>query len=102
MMLVKLSYAACARSSSSASRTKAASSQLADPLPAETELLADRLERGGFAVEAEAKLEHPALALGKRDQSAANLLTLQGRCRLFGRIAGVGVAEELAELAIVL
>ena len=39
--------------------------QLANPLPAETELLADRLERGGFAVEAEAKLEHPALALGK-------------------------------------
>jgi hypothetical protein len=40
--------------------------ELSDPLPAEAELLADRLERGGLAVEAEPKLEHPPLTLGKR------------------------------------
>jgi hypothetical protein len=51
--------------------------ELSDSLPAEAEFLANPLERGGLAVEAEAKLEHPPLTLGKRGESAANLLLLQ-------------------------
>ena len=72
-----------------------------NPLPADAELLAYRLDRNGLTVEAEAKLEHPPLGLRQHGQRAANLLPPNRLRRLLGRVAGVGVDEQVAQLGVI-
>src|SRR5207237_2638510 len=75
--------------------------QLADALARQPQLLADRLEGGRLAVEAEAQLEQPALTLRQPPDGRAHRLAAH---RLTGRLGRVGralVGEEVAELAAV-
>src|SRR6059058_1259349 len=55
--------------------------ELSDSLPGQAELGADRLERLGLAVEAEAELEDPALALGQVGERLAYRAGAQGVLR---------------------
>src|SRR5919204_6740309 len=75
--------------------------ELAHALAREPELVADRLERPRIALEAEAQLEDPALALGQRVESLAHALLAQRLLRLVEGIARLAVGEEVAELALV-
>src|SRR6266508_4494357 len=70
--------------------------ELADPLPAEAELFADRLERGGLAVEAEAKLEHPPLVHVSRHPDRRGLTRKRALARLSDPPSGVGRELEAA------
>src|SRR5207253_3180431 len=71
------------------------------PLAREAELLADRLERGRLAVEAEAKLEQLPLARRQAANSLADRLPTHRVTRNFGGIGRARVGEEIAELAAV-
>src|SRR5262249_7197256 len=51
--------------------------ELPDPLSGQVELVADRLERPRLALEAEAELQDPALALRQRVERAADALLAQ-------------------------
>ena len=73
---------------------------LADALAREPELRSDRLERRGFAVEAEAQLEQAPLALRERCHRAPHSLAPHGVDGLLGGIACQRVGEELADLAV--
>src|SRR4029079_8531526 len=71
------------------------------PLARQVDLVPDRLERPGLAVEPEAELEDAPLPLGKRVEGLAHALAAK---RLFGlveRIGSLAVREEIAELALV-
>src|SRR5262245_48547699 len=75
--------------------------ELADALACQVELVADRLKRPRLALEAEAKLEDPALTLRKRVQSTANALPAERLLGLVERIGGLAVGEQVAQLALV-
>src|SRR4051812_42725651 len=75
--------------------------ELADALTREIELVADRFERPGLALEAETKLQDAPLPLGEGVQSTTDALAPQ---RLFGLVKRIGclpVGEEVAELTLV-
>src|SRR6266508_2150977 len=76
--------------------------ELADALAREAELLADRLERLRLAVEPEAELDDPALALRQILDRATHGLAPVRRGRLLDRIARGRVVEQIAELSVVL
>ena len=63
--------------------------------------MADRLERPGLALEAEAKLEDAPLALGERVERPADALAAKRLLGLVERVGGVAVGEEVAQLALV-
>src|SRR3954453_6737917 len=75
--------------------------ELADALARQIELVADRLERPGLALEAEAQLQDPALPLGQRVERAPHALAAERLLGLVERIGGLAVGEEVAELALV-
>src|SRR5439155_15491942 len=75
--------------------------ELADALAREVELVPDRLERPGLAIEAEAQLEDPPLALGQGVESAPHALAAERLLGLVKRVGGLAVGEEIAELALV-
>ena len=67
----------------------------------QVELVPDRLERPRLALEAEAQLEDPPLALRKRVERTAHALAAQRLLGFLERIGGLAVGEEIAELALV-
>src|SRR5437868_12358926 len=67
--------------------------ELTDALARQVELVPDRLERPRLALEAEAKLENPALPLGERIECAAHALATERFLRLVERIAGRAARE---------
>src|SRR5262249_52623348 len=75
--------------------------QLAHAFAREVELVPDRLERPGLALEAEPKLENAALALWKRIQSTPHTLAPQRLLRFVERIRSLAICKEIAELALV-
>src|SRR6478672_3314046 len=75
--------------------------QLADPLAGQVELVPDRLERPRLALEAEAKLEDPALPLGQSVERAADSLLAQRLLGLVERIRRLAIGEEIAKLALI-
>src|SRR5262245_30450922 len=69
---------------------------LADPLAGDVELLADLLEGPGAPVlEAEAELEHPALAAGERVEHGLDLLLEELVRRGLGRRQRAAVLDEV-------
>src|SRR5213078_5403908 len=64
-------------------------------------LVADRLERPRLAVEAEAQLEDPPLALGQGVERPPHALAAKRLLGLVERIGSLAVREEVAELALV-
>ena len=75
--------------------------ELADSLARQVELVPDRLERPGLALEAEAQLENAPLALRQRVERTPDTLLAQRLLGLVERIRGLAVGEEVAELALV-
>src|SRR6266566_3452165 len=75
--------------------------ELTDPLTGQIELVPDRLQSPRLAVEAEAKLQDPALPLGQSVERAADSLLAQRLLGLVERIRRLAVGEEIAELALV-
>src|SRR6188508_2207832 len=75
--------------------------ELADPLAGEIELVADRLERPGLALEAEPQLEDAPLPLGEGVERAADALLAERLLGLVERVDGLAVGEQVAELALV-
>src|SRR5215210_4296161 len=75
---------------------------LTHPLAADLQLAADLLQRRGLAVEAEAELQHPPLAL----RQATHGITHRPRTQRLGslglRVDGVRVGEQVAELTLAL
>src|SRR4029450_10983609 len=61
--------------------------ELADPLARQVELVPDRLERPGLALEAEAQVEDTPLALRERFERAPHALPAE---RLFGLVERIG------------
>src|SRR5688572_25127147 len=72
--------------------------ELADALARQPELGADRLERPGVALEAEAKLEDAPLPLEKRVQGLADALLAKRLLGLVEGIDGLAIGEKIAEL----
>src|SRR5207244_976580 len=75
--------------------------ELPDALAGQVELVADRLERPGLALEAEAQLEDAPFPLGQGGKGPTHTLAAK---RLFGlveRVGGLAVGEEIAELSLV-
>ena len=70
--------------------------ELADALAGEIELVPDRLERPGLALEAEAELEDAPLALRERVERAADALLAQRLLRLVERVGGLAVGKEVS------
>src|SRR5207244_3237225 len=75
--------------------------ELTDALSGQIELVADRLERPGLALEAEPQLEDPPLPLGQGVERAPHAPAAQRLLGLVERIGGLAVREEIAELALV-
>ena len=75
--------------------------ELAHALARQVELVADRLERPRLAVEPEAELEDPPLALGERVERLADALPAERLLGLVERVGGLAVGEQVAELALV-
>src|SRR6185436_12465900 len=75
--------------------------ELPHSLAREIELLADRLERPRLALEPEAQLENPPLALRQRVERLADALAAERLLGLVERIGRLAVGEEVAELALV-
>src|SRR5437764_8100310 len=73
---------------------------LPDALAAETELLADLLQRCRLAGEAVAHLEHTALAIRQLGQRALHCVPAVRVGSLLHRILSLGIGEEVAELAV--
>ena len=71
--------------------------ELADALARQVELVPDRLERPGLALEAEAELQDPPLALGKSVERAPDALLAQRLLGLVERVRGLAVGEEVPE-----
>src|SRR5204863_2609075 len=75
--------------------------ELPDALARQVQLVADRLERPGLALEPEAQLKDPAFAFGQCVECAAHALPTK---RLLGLVEGVrrlAVGKQVAELALV-
>src|SRR3954454_8822168 len=75
--------------------------QLPHPLAGQVELVTDRLERPRLALEAEAQLEDPPLALRKPIERLPHALPPERLLGLFERVRSLAVGEEVAELALV-
>src|SRR6266852_3586403 len=75
--------------------------QLPDALARQVELVPDRLERPGLALETKAKLEDPPLPLRQGVESAPHALATQRLLGLVERIGGLAVGEQVTELALV-
>src|SRR5258708_9612082 len=75
--------------------------ELPDALARQVELVADRLECPGLALEAEPQLQDPSLALGKSVQRLADVLAAKRFLGLVEWIGGFAVCEEIAKLALV-
>src|SRR2546421_196478 len=75
--------------------------ELPDALSRQVELVADRLERPGLALEAEAELEDAPLALRERVERPTDALAAERLLGLVERVGGLAVGEEVAELALV-
>src|SRR6266508_3474871 len=75
--------------------------ELPDALPRQIQLVADRLECPGLALEAEPQLEDAPLALGQGVERPAHALAPERLLRLVERIRGLAVCEQVAELALV-
>src|SRR5919201_3885269 len=73
---------------------------LPDPLAAQTELLADLLERRRLAGEAVPHLEHAPLSIRQLGQRALDRMPAVRIGRLLHRILGLRIREEVAELAV--
>jgi hypothetical protein len=63
--------------------------------------VADRLQRPGLALEPEAQLEDPPLALGKRVERAPDALPAERLLGLVERVGRLAIGEEVSELALV-
>src|SRR3954470_22400120 len=74
--------------------------ELPDALPRQAELLADRFERGGLGLEAEAELDDAPLPLGQIRDRPLNALPADRLDRLLGGIDRRLVGEEGAELRV--
>ena len=74
--------------------------ELPDALPRQAELLADRLERGGLGLEAEAKLDDAPLPLGQIRDRALHALPPDRLDRFLGGIDRGLVGEQVAELRV--
>src|SRR5687768_11376549 len=75
--------------------------ELPDAFPRQVELVSDRLERPGLALEAETQLEDPPLPFGEGVERLAHTLAAKRLLRLFERVGGLAVCEQVAELALV-
>src|SRR3954452_11173090 len=75
--------------------------ELPDALARQVELVADRLERPGLSLEAEAQLEDPTLPLREGVERLADVLAAERLLRLVERIRSLAVGEQVAELAFV-
>src|SRR4051812_31183105 len=75
--------------------------ELPDALARQVELVADRLERPGLSLEAEAQLEDPTLALREGVERLADVLAAERLLGLVERIRSLAVGEQVAELAFV-
>jgi hypothetical protein len=75
--------------------------ELPDALARQVELVADRLERPGLALEAEPQLEDAPLPLRKGIERPAHALAAERLLGLLERIGGLAIGEEIAELALV-
>src|SRR5712691_4032551 len=76
--------------------------ELPDALARQVELVSDRLERPGLALEAEAELQDAALALGQGVESPPDALAPERLLGLVERIRGLAVGEQVSELALVI
>ena len=74
--------------------------ELPDALPRQAELLADRLERGGLGVEAEAQLDDAPLPLGQVRDRALYALPADRLDSFLGGIDRRLVGEQVAELRV--
>src|SRR5688572_14917408 len=72
--------------------------ELPHPLASEPQLVADGLERPGIALESEAQLEDPPLALRQRIERSAHALLPQRLLGLLERIRSLAVGEEVTKL----
>src|ERR687892_912520 len=75
--------------------------ELAYPLAREVQLVADRLERPGLALEPEAELQDAPLALRERVERASDALPAERLLGLVERVGGLAVGEEVSELTLV-
>src|SRR4051812_8416007 len=75
--------------------------ELPDALARQVELVPDRLERPGLALEAEPQLENAPFPLGQRVERLADVLAAKGLLGLLERIRGLTIGKEIAELALV-
>src|ERR671935_2451975 len=75
--------------------------ELANALTRQVQLVADRLERPRLALEAEAQLEDPPLALWQGVERPPHALAAERLLSLVERIDRLAVGEEVAELALV-
>src|SRR2546427_10428021 len=75
--------------------------ELPHALARQVELVSDRLERPGLALEPEAKLQNAAFALGQGVESPTNTLASERLLGLVERIRGLPVGEQVSELALV-
>src|SRR5438876_1094620 len=75
--------------------------ELANPLASQIQLVPDRLERPGLALEAEAQLEDAPLALRQSIECLAHTLPAQRLLGLVERIRSLAIGEQVTELAYV-
>src|SRR6266516_678180 len=76
--------------------------ELSNALAGEVELVPDRLERPGLALEAEAQLEDAPFPLGEGVKGPTHTLAEERLLGLVERVGGLAVGEEVAELALVI
>src|SRR6266705_6540863 len=76
--------------------------ELPDALAGQVELVPDRLERPGLALEAEAQLEDAPFPLGEGVKGPTHTLAEERLLGLVERVGGLAVGEEVAELALVI
>src|SRR5262249_56832503 len=74
--------------------------ELADPFAGQVELVTDRAEGPGFAVEAEPQFEDAALPVGERVEGAADLPASQRPFGRLERVWRVAMAEQISELTV--
>jgi len=75
--------------------------ELPDTLARQVELMADRLERPGLALEPEPELENAPLPFGECIERLADVLLAQRLLGLVERIGRFAVGKEIAELTLV-
>src|SRR5215207_6647631 len=75
--------------------------ELVYALACEIELVPDRLERPRLALEPEAQLEDPPLALGEGVEGTPYALAAERLLGLVERVRSLAVGEEIAQLALI-